>query len=393
MSLTSLIIRKAPRALALGLVLWLVTTLLVAVPVKAGGLALSGSFYRQDFVMPVGSTLSSPDVNVIVFNNGDTDFSIKMSSETPPGVKLFFSENDFELKAADQKTVEISIEVGQEVIPGDYELEITAEAYTGGEGIQLMGAAGQTAKLTITGESALVEIATVSPDGEPIPAVIRLFRQINSDTFDVGYSENGTLKTRVAPGNYVTSAYVAEKKLAEESFSVSAGEEKTILLELKTVFFEGFSIVPFNDKNTGKLAMAQVVYAVNNLYAAFAQAEVVLNVSHDGTPLDETVLVNLTPLEKGKIELSYNYIPAEGWQPGIYRFQLKLMIDGEPYIVSAEKELENIGPSPLTTTPPPGGKFNWSLAGGIAGGAVLVVIAAVIAVMILRKRVKPESQL
>lgn len=379
--MTSLITSKVARGVALGMVLWLLTALLVPAPVKAGGLALSGSFYRQDFEMPLGSKLSSPDVNVIVFNNGDTDMSIKMSSETPLGVKLIFSENNFELKAADQKKIEISIEVGQEAVPGEYQLKVTAEAYKGGEGIQLLGAAGQDAKLTITGQSALVEIATVSPSGEPIPAVIRLFRQINSDTFDVGYSENGSLKTRVVPGNYVTSAYVAEKEAAEESFSVSAGEEKKVLLVVKTVYFEGFSIVPYYDKNTGELARAKVVYAVNNLYQSFPQAEVILKVSHDGIPLDETVLINLAPLEKGKMELSYYYIPVEGWKQGIYRFQLELRIGGEPYTVSPEKELEGISTPPTAT----GGAFNWSLFGGIAGGVVLVVAVGVI-IMLVRKR-------
>ena len=379
--MTSLITSKAARGLALGMALWLLAALLVTVPIKAGGLALSGSFYRQNFEMPLGSKLSSPDVNVVVFNNGDTDISIKMTSETPLGVKLIFSENNFELKPADQKKVEIGIEVGQEAVPGKYQLKVTAEAYKGGEGIELLGAAGQDAKLTITGEAASVEIASVSPSGEPIPAVIRLFRQINSDTFDVGYSETGSLKARVAPGNYVTSAYVADKKAAEESFSVSADEEKKVLLEVKTVYFEGFSIVPNYDKNTGELAMAKVVYAVNNLYQAFPQAEVILRVSHNSAPLDETTLINLAPLEKGKIELNYNYIPAEGWQQGTYGFKLELRIGGEPYTVSPEQELEGSSTSPTTA----GGAFNWSLVGGVAGGVVLVV-AVVVIIMLVRRR-------
>ena len=379
--MSSLITSKAARGLTLGMALWLLTAVLVTVPVKAaGGLALSGSFYRQDFEMPPGSKLSSPDVNVVVFNNGDTNMSIKMSSETPLGVKLIFSENNFELNAAGQKKIEIGIEVGQEAVPGEYQLKVTAEAYKDTEGIQLLGAAGQDAKLTIIGQAASVEITSVSPSGEPIPAVIRLFRQINSDTFDVGYSETGSLKARVAPGNYMSSAYVAERKVAEESFSISAGEEKKVLLEVKTVYFEGFSVVPNYDKSTGELAMAKVVYAVNNLYQAFPQAEVILKISHDGVPLDETVLVNLAPLEKGKMELSYNYIPAEGWKQGIYRFKLELRIGGEPYTVSSEIELEGNSTSPTTA----GGAFNWSLIGGITGGIVLVVAVAII--LLVRRR-------
>jgi hypothetical protein len=361
--------------------LWLLTAILVTVPVKAGGLALSGSFYRQNFQMPLGSKLSSPDVNVVVFNNSDTNMNIRMSSETPPGVQLTFSINDFELKVGDQNKVEIGVEVSEEAVPGEYELKVNAEAYRQGEGIQLLGAAGQAAKLNIIGEAASVDIASVNPGGDPIPAVISLFREVNSDIFDVGYSETGSLKARVAPGNYLTSAYVAEKKVAEESFSVSANEEKKVLLEVKTVYFEGFSVVPNYDRNTGALAMAKVVYAVNNLYQAFPQAEVVLKTSHDGNPLDETTLITLAPLEKGKMDLSYNYIPTEGWQQGIYRFSLELRIDGKPYTVSAEKELEGNSTSPTTA----GGAYNWSLVGGIVGGVVFVVVV-VVALMLVRRR-------
>jgi len=377
----SLISSKAARGFALAVALWVLTAALVAVPVKAGGLAISGTFYRQDFEMPVGSKLSSPDIYVVVFNNGDTDMSIKMTSETPLAVKLIFSENNFELRAGGQNKVEISIEVGQEAVPGEYELEVTAEAYKEAEGIQLLGAAGQDAKLTIIGKAASVEITAVSPSGEPVPAMIRLYRQVNSKTFDVGYSETGSLKANVAPGNYVTSAYVGDKKAAEESFNISADEEKKILLEVKTVYFEGFGIVPHYDKDTGKLAMAKIVYAVNNLYQAFPQAEVILKVSHKGVPLDETTLVSLAPLEKGKMELSYNYIPSEGWQQGVYRFKLELGIGGEIYTTSPEKELEgSSSPSPTTA----GVTYDWKLVGGIAGGVVLVVV---ILLLVVRRRV------
>jgi hypothetical protein len=377
----SLISSKAARGFALAVALSVLTAALVAVPVKAGGLAISGTFYRQNFEMPVGSKLSSPDIYVVVFNNGDTDMSIKMTSETPLDVKLIFSENNFELRAGGQNKVEISIEVGQQAIPGEYELKVTAEAYKEAEGIQLLGAAGQDAKLTIIGEAASVEITVVSPSGEPVPAVIRLYKQVDSDTFDVGYSETGSLKAEVAPGNYVASAYVVDKKAAEESFNISAEEEKKILLEVKTVYFEGFGIVPHYQKDTGELAMAKIVYAVNNLYQAFPQAEVILKVSHDGASLDETTLVSLAPLEKGKIELSYNYIPSEGWQQGVYHFKLELRINGETYTTSPEKELEGSS-STLPTTA--GVTFNWTLVGGIAGGMVLVVV---VIIMLVRRRV------
>ena len=132
--------------------------------------------------------------------------------------------------------------------------------------------------------------------------------------------------------------------------------------------------VPSYHKDTGKLAMAKIVYAVNNLLQTFPTAEVKLKVSHDGTPLDEASLINLSPLEKGKMELSYNYISSEGWKQGIYRFKLELNIGGEVYTTSLEKELKISDASSASA----GNSFNWQMAGGIAGGVVLLVIIAVL---------------
>ncbi len=345
-------------------------------PVQAaGGFAISGSFYAQEFELPQGSSIKTPDVYVVVFNNSDDDLNVRITTETPLAVKLVLSEDDFPLKAGQQNKVEIGVEVEQEAIPGEYRIGITAEPYKqGATGIQIVGAAGQEARLTITGEAASVEITAVSPGGEPVPTMIRLYRQTESQTFDVGFSETGNLKVRVSPGRYSTLAYVAGKQVAEESFDISADEEKKVLLTVKTVYFEGFGIVPSYHKDTGKLAMVKIVYAVHNLLQAFPEAEVKLKVSHDGTPLDEASLVNLSPLEKGRMELSYNYIPSEGWKQGIYRFKLELNIGEEVYTTSLEKELEIRDVSSASA----GNSFNWQMVGGIAGGAVLLIIIAIL---------------
>jgi len=338
----SLINSKAARGLAITAILWLLVTAFAAVPAKAGGLALSGTFYRQNFEMPQGSSLSSPDIYIVVFNNSDEQFGIRMASDTPPGVELDFSDNDFQLNAGDDKKVEISVEVSPEVVPGEYKLKVSAEAYKEGEGIQLLGAAGQEAELTVTGEAALVEIATVTASGDPVPAMIRLYKQMEEQTFDIGYSETGSLELKIAPGTYTTSAFVAGKQVAEESFTIAADEEKEILLSVKTVYFEGFGIVPHYHKDTGELAMAKIVYAVDNLIDTFPEAEVKLKVNFNGSLLEESTLANFSPLQKGKQELNYTYIPADGWEEGIYTLQLELNIGGETYITSAERSWRQV---------------------------------------------------
>jgi hypothetical protein len=328
----------------------LLSFLLTPLPVKAGGLAMSGSFSHQQFELPQGVNISSPDISVVIFNNADDALKINMTTEAPMGVELALSEEDFALNAGEQKKVMVSINVTEDAVPGEYELKISAEAYREGAGIKIVGSAAQTATLTIVGEAASVEVTTVNPSGEPVPAVVRLYKLVDSEKTDFGYSETGSLKVKVSPGKYLAEAYVAGEKLAEETFDIAADEEKTIILTVKTVCFEGFGILPNYYNETGKLAFAQVAYTINNLYQTYSEAEVVLKMTFDGTPLEETTIATLTPLEKGRVELKYNYIPAGGWEDGTYGFMLQLKLEGEPYATTLEEQLNVSG-------------------GGVAGGA------------------------
>jgi hypothetical protein len=359
--------------------LLLMASLLLPSVAFAGGLAMSGNFYRQEFEIPQGTNLNTPDVYVTAFNNGDEDFNIRISTETPTGVDLVLSETTFQLKTGEQKRVNIGVNVSEAAIPGEYTLKVTAEAYKEGAGIKLLGAAGQTAKLTVTGEAASVEVISVTPDGGPTPAMVKLYKQAGSQNFNVGYSETGSLKMKVAPGNYLAEAYVAGKKLADESFGIAANETKKITLEIKTVYFEGFGIVPNYNTETNELAFAEVVYTINNLLEAFPEAKVILKVTKDDAPLDGTTLATLAPLEKGRVGLSYNYIPAGGWRKASYGFKLELHIGGEPYVTSKEEKLELGGGTTSSA-----GNINWLLIGGIGGGVVIIVL--IIIILMMRRR-------
>ena len=358
----------------------LLSFLLTPLPVKAEGLAMSGSFYRQKLELSQGVNISSPDIYVVIFNNGADALKINMTTDAPMGVKLALSEEDFVLNAGEQKKVVVGVNVTDDAVPGEYELKISAEAHTEGAGIKIVGSVAQTATLTIVGEAASVEVTTVNPSGEPVPAVVRLYKLVDSEKTDFGYSETGSLKVKVSPGKYLAEAYVAGEKLAEEAFDIAADEEKTIILTVKTVYFEGFGIVPNYYTETGKLAFAQVVYTINNLYQTFPEAEVVLKVTFDGTPLEETTIATLTPLEKGRVGLKYNYIPAGGWGDETYGFMLQLNLEGEPYATTLEEQLNVTG-------------------GGIAGGASHsryyiiggVAAAVIIGAYFLMKRRKTKA--
>ena len=338
-------------------------------------MALSGSFFRQDFKLAQGATIDNPDVYVVVFNNGDSALNVRLTTDAPPGVELLLSETEFRLPPGEQKRVTVGVKVTEAAVPGEYQLRVSASAHSEGTGIRLVGAVGQTARLTVTGEAASVEVVAVAADGSLLPARVGLYRQVGGSKVTVGSSEAGSLKMRVAPGEYIAEAYMEGNKLAEETFRVAANESKKIVLQAKTVYFEGFTVVPNYSAETKKLVFAEIVYTVNNLFQPFPQGKVVLKVTKGGSPLDEVNLITLAPLEKGKVELSYNYIPKEGWQKAEYRFKLELWIEDKPYTSSKEEVLD-------LTTEGLGG-MNWLLIGSIAAAVVLVVVILAFA---LRRR-------
>ena len=353
--------------------------LLGVVPAQAeGGLAISGSFYQQVFEIPQGSSVSGPSINVVVFNNSNEKLNIKMTSNSPLGVHILLSQSGFALLPGGQQEVLVGVEVTQDAAPGDYNLSIVAESSKEGiSGIQLAGAAAQRATLKVLGESSLITLASVSPDGQPVVAMVRLFRVVAGQNLEVAYSGTGTLEAKVAPGSFVATSYVGGEKLAEQSFSVVTNDKKKITLSGATVYFEGFGVMPNYQKKGGDLAFAQLVYTVNNLYQRATKSEVILEVSRNESPLEEISLVTLSPLEMGRVGLNYNYIPAGGWVDGSYSFKLQLNLNDKPYTTSPVQQLK-VGSGGVS-----GGGISYFVIGGIAA---VVVVAAVVGWLFIRKR-------
>ncbi|OGO20480.1 MAG: hypothetical protein A2Z15_00255 [Chloroflexi bacterium RBG_16_50_11] len=391
------------KAICLGCLLALFSTVSWVTPVQAqGGFAMSGSFNAQKLELPQGTSLHTPDIYIVVFNNASEDLNVKITTNVPLGVKLVLDEYDFPLNANSQIKLEVGIEIGMEAIPGVYKIGIIAEPYKeGAEGIQIVGAAGQEADLTITGESGTVDVTAVSPDGVLVPAMIVLFREYEKNTFEIARTETGDLKLTVSPGDYTARVYIAGKELAKENFTVAIDEQKTLSMMVKTVYFEGFEIVPNYHKDSGNLVIVEAVCAVNNLLEAFSLVKVNLLVSKE-THQDKITIINLSRLEQGKMELSYNYVPGDGWQQGLYSFQMELEVDGQIYTASPTKRLniDETGKAssteitdatvsePSTPTSPAdetASQINWPL---LAGAVVIVGILIAIGIVVLARRRK-----
>ena len=362
----------------------LVLNLCVAFPAHAqGGLGVSGSFSGQNFEIPQGATVSAPGIYIVVFNTGAQDFQVRLTAQAPLGVNIILAEPDFSLEAGGQKSIPIAIEVTKEAAPGVHQIGVSVEPYRrDAHGIQIIGSAGQTAGLTVLGEGGRVTVNTVSPLGNPVPAVIRLLRNAGGKSNEFAYNETGSVTTTVAAGNYTAVAYAGGAKQAEEHFKVDAGEQKTVMLTVETVYFDSFGVVPSSQTKTGKLAAVQIVYSLKNLLKQVQNAKVLLRVTRDGEQLEQVVLTTVSPLEVGQVGSTYNYVPADGWANGKYGFGLELRLDGKFFAKTPEKFLsvsQPSAPAALAQTTPP----SWILLGGL--GTILVILAGLIVILVRRK--------
>ena len=370
------------RRLAALIPIVMVLGLFLPAPVQAeGGIAISGNFYRQEFRLFPGESLISPDIYVMAFNNSDTDMLIKMSTQVPPGVNLILSPVEFTLPPGGQQKIEVGIELSSDAVPGKYEVGITADSYpeAAEEGFTLAGAAQQEADLIIFGEAGSVSIVTLTHEGEPFPAIVRLFEQIEAESILCGYSDTGTLDMRLVPGDYVVEAYLEDTKVAEESFTLAADEEKNIILTARTAFIVGFSAVPNFYTESKELAFANLQYTIKNIYQPLDDIEVILKVNLDGAVLDEISIFSLSTLSTGNTGASYNnYIPLQGWEGGTYGFKLDLLVGGELYTTSLEEELE-------VTAPPAALMVSWAVLGGTIG-VILIIGALILSIILVRRR-------
>lgn len=399
-------VNRSWRAKRIGIAAALLAALVAAMALapaahaQGGGLAMSGSFYRQSFEIPQGSSVNAPSIYVIVFNQGSEEFGVRMAWEAPAGVQVLLSEQEFALKPGEQKKVMVGVAVSRETPAGEYAINLTAESFKAdAQGIQLLGAAGQSARLVVLGESAIVQARTVSPSGDPVPATVRLFKLVGDDQREVAYSETGVLEATVSPGRFAAVAYMGGQRLGEETFDIANGEAKTVTLTVATVYFEGFGVVPNYRTDDGTLAFADIVYTLNNLYAAFPEATTILSVDRDGAPLTQIQMATLAPLEKGSIGLHYAFIPADGWVAGEYAFQALLSIGGQTYAASPVQTLRvepaaEASPAGKDTVAaqsrPNAGGLNWTLMLSAAGGTVLIGIVPILARR--RKKARPEEQ-
>jgi len=361
------------RLILLCLIPVILCSVFLSVPVQANSnIAISGSFYRQNFQMVPGETLSTPDVYIVVFNHDEKAVDIQLVSQTPAEVEMFFSQKEFNIPGKGEIRVDVGLRISKTATPGDFVISVTALIKENGQGIVVSGGVQQQARLSILGEAGTINIKTCLVTGELFQSEIHLSRKSGGQLSSVGLSESGKLTMRLTPGDYFIQAFYKDVEVAKQDFSLAANEVKEIVLQARTIFVDGFSVLPQGQGE--KIAFAKINYTPRNIYQPVKNLKAILIVKFNGKLLEETEINSFSTLDVGYMGYNYNYAPAQ-WQTGRYDFQLKIVSGDIVYAQSLEKQLEVKIPSAI----------NWIMIIGIVVGVLLAAIAIAIAIIKRRK--------
>jgi hypothetical protein len=339
--MSNMLIPKFKNVLLAILIAALLIGVLPLSPVKAQGIAISGSFYRHHFQLLPGETLNTPDIYVVVFNHSDEATKIKLSTRTPTGVSIILERSEFAIQPKGQEQVTVGVSISKEATPGDYVIGISADVLPEeGTGIAIVGSAEQEAKLTIFGEAGELHITTVTVDNEPFRAEVHLYQKLEGKLNPAGYSDTGEFRSRLVPGDYMVQAFYQDNEVAKEEFTLEANEMKELILVAQTVFIYGFSAVPSYDSGKGEISFAKIVYTVKNVYQPLKDVQAILKVSLNGNLLEEVPVVSVPTLDTGNTAGSYNFIPSAGWENGNYNFRLEVFSQEKLYATSPQQIIE-----------------------------------------------------
>lgn len=328
---------------------------------QGGSIAASGIFSGWELEMPQGSRAGDLDRFLVVFNNTGDSMDFTTGYRGPEGIAIEFSDPLFTLEPASQKRVSVTVVTSEDAVPGSYELRaiVTASVSGAAEGVGVATGISQKARVTVIGDFAIVGISVLSPQNQPVVADVRLFRDTGQRRNEVAYSITDPLTARVSPGSYIAQVMVGGETLANEAFQVSADETKEIEFVVRTVSISDVTLTPHYRGESTELSFVAMTYSLNNMGSPAAAAEVILKVSKDNAPFDETSILSLDTLVVGTTRGSHNYIPPAGWESGVYGLKAELFITSNPYTSSLEATISAgsqamVGPvtqSPFLPTP------------------------------------------
>jgi hypothetical protein len=310
---------------------------LMVTPLKLqanGGIAVSGTFASYHYKLLPGEVIETPDVYVLFFNNFAVDIEVQLitsitnldGSPTTVGDRVSFllEETVVSIPANERIRIPIGMTVSEDAPAGEYRLGLAAEVIPDTiQGITVTGSAELRTRLTIFGEAGDLDLRSFDFFGEPLSAQLRLFRLDEGGTSPVRTVTNGVIIDRFVPGTYLVVGTFKEVEVLRETFTIVDREPTVLRLIAQTVFVESMSVTPLVSSTTGLLSRVRIDYTLRNIHTTVEDVRIFLQTTFEDEPLDLTQEAVIPFLPESVVNSSFNYLPTDGWQSGLYRFQIK----------------------------------------------------------------------
>jgi hypothetical protein len=290
------------------------------------GLGVSGSFGSHHYIMVPGETMAASGVDVIFFNNTDTDMDLKLEGKGPPGIRFFFESEQVTVKAKSSVHIPVSFRLSEVQGLGDSEISVVAHIMSKSEsGIRWSGFAQLNADLSVLAEAGEVSIRVHDVRQAPLSADLVLVR-LNEDQTQTPLRDlnANTITERLVPGTYQITALKQGIILAQERFELKDKDKLEIILTARFVSIPVFLAGPQNEPS-GQIRNANVAYTLRNIDQPEKNVRMVLRFEKDGKPVEDLEVMRLPELSTGESSGRLSVSPMAGFSNGTYTVTLSLV--------------------------------------------------------------------
>lgn len=289
--------------------------------------------------VPSGTTVRVPQAGrlppihyIFVDNPEGEPLRVEFRADAPRGISVTSEWAETTVPAGGRVENRFGITVGPGVAAGDYPVVVQLvrsdiEAQPGR--VTNIPAVQTSFTLEVTGAAATVAVRSVSAfTGEPVTGTLTLSAVLpDGGHFEMDRVEGSSLEALVAPGEYRAALLLGERIVASQDLVVAADERHEVLLEVETVSFVLAAVRPVEER--GRLVVVDLAAAVNNEAEPIpGPVSLRVVVLHQGVAVDTVTLLEDAELPVGLTESTVTYRPADGWQPGSYRFRFELAAPG-----------------------------------------------------------------
>lgn len=366
----------------------------IYIDANEGGIAITGSLNGSNIKMVPGETFETDGVFIMIQNTYDVDIVVNVDvrlqneeNDLVEGLNYLFDLGEQIVKANSNFDFPVKFEVEEFMLPGKYTISIGASLvseYT--PGIVAVPVVRQRASLEIFGEAGDFTFNFIDPFLNPFEGQIEIFRVEDTRLTSVATSFDSTITDRYVPGTYVVEMKHAyddnEFIVYKEEFELFDGDVLSETFVVQTTFLDSFVITPLLGDEE-ELLNAILNYRIRNVYQEIEDVSISLEILYKGERIERFIIQEVNLLGLGLSSYRTNYVPPEGWQNGIYTFNISVFALGDDnqlveLLVSEPYDI-NVTSMPTDALP------LWAV---ILGSAIVASLGIVLVIILLKRKTK-----